>query len=96
MANKYYILKLIIGVIIMVNIHNDTFIPYEFSKQDAYNYIVERCHGCKKSLRFLELTTEHLYVRCPIVGDYLDIVAPEEELLWLHEKLTKNKWYRVI
>lgn len=83
------------GELKMVTIHNNTFIPYEFDKNQAYRYITERCKYVKKSLRFLELTNEHLYVRCPFVGDYLEIVSSPEELQWIHERLTRNGWYRL-
>lgn len=78
----------------MITIHSNTFIPYEFDMHQAYRYITERCRYIKGSLRFLEMTNEHLYVRCPFAGDYLEIVAPIEELQWLNDRLLRNKWYR--
>lgn len=76
-------------------IFTGTFIPYEFdSKYDTLRHIESRCHGLKKSLRFIKMDNEHLEVRCPLSGDYLEIVGNEEELSWLHAELTKRKWYR--
>ena len=76
-------------------IFTETYIPYEYeSKHDTLKYIESRCHGIKKSLRFIEKDNEHLTVRCPLSGDYLDILGSEEDLNWLHNELRKRKWYR--
>jgi len=77
-----------------MTIFTGTFIPYEYNKHDALKYVEERCHGIKKSLRFIEMDNEHLCLRCPLSADYLDIVANEEDIAWLHAELTKRKWYR--
>jgi hypothetical protein len=77
-----------------MTIFNDTFLPYEFNKQDTLKYIEERCHGIKKSLRFIEIDNEHLVVRCPLSGDYLDITGDPVELQWLHNELLRKRWYR--
>jgi len=37
---------------------------------------------------------EHIRVRCPIVGDYLNIIGSEEDLKWLHNMLIEQSWYR--
>lgn len=79
-----------------MTIMTDTFIPYEFTdRRDCFKYVEERCHGLKKSLRFVEMDNEHLVVRCPLSGDYLEIVGEQEELDWLHAELTKRGWYRI-
>ena len=72
-----------------------TFIPYEYDKQECLKHVESRCHGLKKSLRLIEMDNEHLEVRCPLSGDYLEIVGSEEEINWLHAELTKRKWYRI-
>jgi hypothetical protein len=78
-----------------MTIINDTYIPYEYNeKVDCLKHIESRCHGIKKSLRFIEKDSEHLCVRCPLSGDYLDILGSEEELDWLHNELRRRKWYR--
>lgn len=79
-----------------MTIFTDTFIPYEFeNKREALDYIINRAINIKRSLRFVEMDTEHLIVRCPVSADYLEIVGTQEELNWLHIQLTKGNWYRV-
>lgn len=78
-----------------MTIFTGTFIPYEYdNKYDVLKYVESRCQTVKKSLRFIEKDNEHLTVRCPFSGDYLDIVGSLEELDWLHEELKKRHWYR--
>lgn len=77
-----------------MTIFTGTYIPYEYNKFEALAHIESRCHGIKHSLRFVEKDNEHLTVRCPLSGDYLDVVGTVEELEWLHSELTKRKWYR--
>ena len=73
----------------------DTYIPYEFNnKYECLKHVESRCHGLKKSLRFVEMDNEHLELRCPLSGDYITITGEESELNWLHSELTKRKWYR--
>lgn len=79
---------------IKLTILTDTFVPYEYDKYDTLYYIESRCKGLKKSLRFIEKDNEHLTVRCPLSGDYLDIIGTPGELNWLHDELTIRKWYR--
>lgn len=76
-------------------IFTNTFVPYEFdNKRDCLNYIIKRCQGIKKSLRFVEIDNEHLVVRCPLSGDYLEVVGTVEELVWVNSELTRQQWYR--
>lgn len=78
-----------------MTIFTDTYVPYEFdNKYDCLKHIESRCHGLKKSLRFVEKDNEHLTVRCPLSGDYLDVVGTAEELEWLNVELRTRKWYR--
>ena len=77
-------------------IFTEDYISYEYnSRYDCLRYIESRCKNIKKSLRFVEMDNEHLRVRCPLSGDYLEITGTVEELNWLHAELTKRKWYRV-
>lgn len=79
-----------------MTIINDTYIPYEYDdKQECLKHIESRCHGLKKSLRFIEKDNEHLTVRCPLSGDYLDILGTPTELEWLHSELKRRNWYRI-
>jgi hypothetical protein len=74
----------------------DTYIPYEFeNKIDCLKHVESRCHNLKRSLRFVEMDNEHLTVRCPLSGDYLEIVGTTDELNWLHAELSKRNWYRI-
>lgn len=79
-----------------MTIFTETFIPYDYpNKHDCLKHVESRCHGIKKSLRFVEMDNEHLTVRCPLSGDYLEITGTVEELDWLHAELSKREWYRL-
>ena len=79
-----------------MTIFTGTYIPYEYEdKREVLKYIESRCHGLKKSLRFIEIDSEHLSVRCPLSADYLEIVGTADELNWLHAELTRRQWYRI-
>jgi hypothetical protein len=41
-----------------------------------------------------EKDNEHLQVRCPLSGEYLEILGTIEELEWLHRELRKGNWYK--
>lgn len=72
------------------------FMPYEFdSKRDVYKFIEQRCSNLKRALTFVEMDNEHLTVRCPLSGGYLDIVGTIEEIDWLHGELTRREMYRI-
>lgn len=78
-----------------MTIFTDTFIPYEYrDKEMCLRHIIDRCQGIKKSLIFVEMDNEHLLVRCPIVGDYLEITGTVEELNYIHKSLTDHRWYK--
>nr|DAF41274.1 MAG TPA: hypothetical protein [Caudoviricetes sp.] len=78
-----------------MTIITDTYIPYEFPNRiECLKHIEQRCHGIKKSLRFIEMDNEHLDLRCPLSGDYITVVGEQEDLDWLHAELTKRRWYR--
>ena len=73
----------------------DTTVPYEFAhKEDCFRHVTLRCHGIKKSLTFVEKDKEHVCVRCPLSGDYLEIFGKSTEIEWLNDMLHKYKWYR--
>lgn len=79
-----------------MNIYSDAFVCAEYeTKQETLKYIEFRCHKLKRSLRRVEKDSEHLLVRCPLSGDYLDIVGTPDELEWLDKELKKRDWYRV-
>ena len=77
-----------------MTIITDTFIPYEYDRQGCLKYIESRCQGLKKALRLIEKDSEHITVRCPLSGDYLDILGSTDELEWLDSMLTRKLLYR--
>ena len=78
-----------------MTIFTDTYIPYEFEDKHAcLKHVEDRCQGIKKALRKVEKDSEHLRVRCPLSGDYLDIVGTNEELTWLDTMLMVRQLYR--
>lgn len=78
-----------------MTIFTGTFNPYEYvSKRDVLWFIESACRGVKRSLRLIEKDSEHLTVRCPLYGDYLEITGSPEELTWLDNELKKRDWYR--
>lgn len=73
----------------------DTVVPYEFeTKERCYRHVTLRCHGIKRSLRRIEKDKEHLCVRCPLSGDYLEIYGKPAEIEWLDNELGLQDWYR--
>ena len=94
MGKNYYILKIKYERNNMT-IFTGTFIPYVYqNKYDALEHVVSRCHGIKKSLRLIKIDNEHLEVRCPLSGDYLEITGSENEIIWMDKELRKREWYR--
>ena len=78
-----------------MTIITDAYEPQDYlDRYHALKYVVSRAQGLKKSLRLVEKDSEHLTIRCPLSGDYLDILGTEEDLVWLDEQLTRQKWYR--
>ena len=73
----------------------DTVVPYEFeTKERCYRHVTLRCHDIKRSLRRIEKDKEHLCVRCPLSGDYLEIYGKPAEIEWLDNELNLQDWYR--
>lgn len=80
----------------MMTIITDTYIPYEYtSRIDTLRYIESRCHNVPHSLRRIEKDNEHLTVRCPFSGDYLEIHGITDDLEWLDKELSRRQWYRL-
>lgn len=79
-----------------MTIFNDTFVPFSFpKKEDCYMYVIDRAHRIKRSLRLVESDNEHLTIRCPLSGDFLDVTGTPQELAWLNHKLSINNWWRI-
>ena len=71
--------------------------PYHYSSRyETLKYVIGRAQGLKKSLRLIEKDSEHLTIRCPLSGDYIEIVGDNDDLQWLHNELVKAQWYRPI
>lgn len=80
-----------------MTVFTDTYVPYEFNtKKETLKYLTERCFHIKKSLKLVTRDNEHLQVRCPVSGDYLEITGTVAELAWLHNELVTQKWYKPI
>lgn len=79
-----------------MTIFTGTFIPYEYeNRRDALKYVVSRAQGLERSLRLVEKDSEHLTIRCPLSGDYLEIIGTVEDLEWLNSELKKRNLYKV-
>ena len=78
-----------------MTIFTGDYTPYHYvSRYETFNYVKSRAQGLKKSLRLVEKDSEHLTIRCPLSGDYLEIVGEKDDLEWLDKELRKQNWYR--
>lgn len=77
----------------MIQIIYDTvFMPYEFDTvEEAYNHIYQRCiwNGILQTnaLRLVSSNKGHLELRCPVVGDYIDVVGDRTAIAELENML---------
>jgi hypothetical protein len=70
----------------------------EYELNDMFDYVIfleKKCYNIKHSLLLLQKDTEHLKVRCPVSGEYIDVFGTEDELNWLDDMLRKRQLYRV-
>lgn len=78
-----------------MTIFTGDYTPYNYvNRYETFNYVKSRAQGLKKSLRLVEKDSEHLTIRCPLSGDYLEIVGEKDDLEWLDKELRKQNWYR--
>ena len=78
-----------------MTVFNDTFRPIELKdKQSTLNYIVERSMNIRRSIRFIEKEPDHLTLRLPGSGEYVEITGTESEIIWLDDQLRKRDYYR--
>lgn len=78
-----------------MQVSNDAFIPYEFDKkQDCLSYIIDRCFNIKKSIRLVEKGSEHLVLRCPLSGDFINVIGTIDEIAWIDRQLRVDEMYR--
>ena len=77
-----------------MTIFTGNYVPYEYANRyETLKYVTSRAQGLKKSLRLVEKDSEHLTIRCPLSGDYLEIVGEKDDLEWLDNELRKQGWY---
>lgn len=78
-----------------MTIFTGDYTPYEYvNRYETLKYVKSRAQSLKKSLRLVEKDSEHLTIRCPLSGDYLEIVGEKDDLEWLDNELRKQNWYR--
>lgn len=78
-----------------MTIFTGDYTPYEYANRfETFKYVKSRAQALKKSLRLVEKDNEHLTIRCPLSGDYLEITGSKEDLEWLDNELSKGDWYR--
>ena len=78
-----------------MTVFNDTFRPIEFrDKISTFNYIIERSMDIRRSIRFIEKEPDHLTLRLPGSGEYIEITGSETELIWLDNELRRRDYYR--
>lgn len=78
-----------------MTIFTGDYTPYNYvSRYETLRHVKSRAQGLKKSLRLVEKDSEHLTIRCPLSGDYIEIVGDKEDLEWLDNELRKQDLYR--
>ena len=76
---------------------SDVFLPYEFATvEGAINFIKQLSMGMTHGISKIEKNTEHLTIRCPVSGEYLDITSSEKTLNELDRELFKQHLYKTI
>lgn len=73
----------------------DVFLPYEFATvEGAVKFIKQLSMNISHSICKIEKDTEHLTIRCPVSGEYLDITSSEKILNMLDKELLKQHLYK--
>lgn len=73
----------------------DVFMPYEFATvSGAISFIKQLSMGITHGIILLEKDTEHLTLRCPVSGEYLDITSSVDVLNKLDRELRRNHLYK--
>lgn len=74
----------------------DSYLPYEFATiEGCVNFIRQLSMGITHGLTRIEKDTEHLTIRCPVSGEYLDITSLTKTLNELDKELYKQHLYKV-
>lgn len=69
--------------------------PYDFIKwQECANFLIEKCYGMKRAMILIEKDKEHLELRCPLTGEYLTVLASEDDLEQIHRVFILQNLYR--
>lgn len=78
-----------------VLIIGDDYAPYDFFNwREAANFLIDKCYGMKRAMKFIEKDKEHLEVRCPLTGEYLTVLGDEDDLEHIHLTLILHNLYR--
>lgn len=71
------------------------YLPYEFATVDGtVDFIRQLSMGITHGIVRIEKDTEHLSIRCPVSGEYLDITSSEKMLNELDKELLKQHLYK--
>ena len=72
----------------------NVFLPYEFTSiRDTMTFIKQTSMGITHGITKIEKDTEHLSIRCPVSGEYLDITASTSTLNLLDRELERQHMY---
>lgn len=73
----------------------DTYSPYDFMTwRECCNFLIDKCYGMTKAMTLVEKDKEHLELRCPLTGEYLTVLASEEDLERIHRTFILQNLYR--
>ncbi len=79
-----------------MEIHTAKYAPYQYvTRYETLRYVESRAQNLKHSIRLIQKDNEHLVLRCPLSGDYIDIIGEPSDIEWLNDKLNERKWYRL-
>lgn len=76
-------------------IFTNTYIPYEYDRTGLLKVVMDKSLGIKRSIRLVEKDTEHLTIRCPVTGEYLDILGTADDIEWLFSQMTNRMLLRL-
>lgn len=72
----------------------NVYIPYEFATiKGAVDFIKQLSMGITHGITRIEKDTEHLTIRCPVSGEYLDITSSTITLNALDRELQRQHLY---
>lgn len=78
-----------------MTIITDNYEPRDFmTRQSTLKYIISKARTIKKSIVRVDKDTEYLTVRCPVSGEYLDVLGNPEDIEWIDEQLQIGGWYK--